>query len=211
MPLHHSDNAIVPVAVLSSLDDSNRIPIAFPDSDLAPDRFFFFPLLSVARIIFPNWKLYQVLPWCQARSWLSRTLQGKSKIINKPSSASRLWLQLRLQPHFSLCPSICPPTPSAFLSVILNPLQLPKHTSLPEPPGLGLGSLFYLQLFFASLIPLQPGQSSSVVPSTGRLACDIPFTPSFLVITRFLVISHTKHELLEMASCVVRSHKVFNL
>lgn len=114
---------------------------------------------------------------------------------------------------------------ASFLSV---PLNLPSHpqcfslhhikspqaSQTHQSAGTSrffLGSFFYLKLFFASLTPLQPWQSSSVVPSTGILACNTPFTPSFPVISWFLVISQARHKLLEiMASCVVRSHKVFN-
>lgn len=66
LSLHPSDNALVQAIVLSSLGDSSSSPIGFPDSNLAPDQFFL--VLSVARIIFSNWKLYQVLPWCQVHS-----------------------------------------------------------------------------------------------------------------------------------------------
>lgn len=41
LSLHPSDNALVQAIVLSSLGDSSSSPIGFPDSNLAPDQFFF--------------------------------------------------------------------------------------------------------------------------------------------------------------------------
>lgn len=142
---HLSDNTLVQATATSFLDDKRQLPNGSSDVSLAPDQFF---LLSAARIIFPNWKSYQVLPLSQVHSRIARTLWRKSTTINMAYSASRSCLYPPLQSHLNLCCLISPFTPQCS-SLRLNPLQFPKHTSTSAflvPPGLCLGSLLYLKL-----------------------------------------------------------------
>lgn len=65
-----------------TLVQATSLQIDLPDSTLVPNQFF---LLSAARIIFPSWKSYQVLPLFQAHSWLPRTPRESPQSLTWPT------------------------------------------------------------------------------------------------------------------------------
>lgn len=89
-------------------------------------------------------------------------------------------LHLPLQPRLLLCPSISLLTPVIFSQPFRIPSSFPNTPACLVPPGLLLGSLL-LKTLLTRLTLIQPGRSSSAVPSAEELACEALFTPSFPV------------------------------